>query len=66
MYILLTRVYVPLFGDFLGSGKNSKSDPIFKISDPAARSIQENFGMNFKFVEDDFFGPINGLVLTKI
>lgn len=65
LYYLLTRVYIPMFGDFTGWGKNAKSEPIFKVSDPAARKIHENFSKYVKIFEDDFFGPINGLVLTK-
>jgi len=65
LYYFLTRVYIPMFGSFTGWGKSAKSDPIFKISDPSAKKIQEIFGNKIQLFDDDFFGPINGLVLTK-
>jgi len=65
LYYFLTRVYIPMFGSFTGWGKSAKSDPIFKVSDPSAKTIQEIFGNKIQFFDDDFFGPINGLVLTK-
>jgi len=65
LYYFLTRVYIPMFGDYTGWGKDAKSDLIFKVSDPAAKEIQERFAKNVKIFEDDFFGPINGLVLIK-
>lgn len=65
LYYFLTRVYIPIFGDYTGWGKTAKSDPIFKVSDPAARKMHEYFAKDVKIVEDDFFGPINGIVLSK-
>ena len=65
LYYFLTRAYIPMFGSFTGWGKNAKSDPIFKVSDPAAKKIHENFSSVVHFFDDGFFGPINGLVLIK-
>jgi 2-polyprenyl-3-methyl-5-hydroxy-6-metoxy-1,4-benzoquinol methylase len=65
LYYFLTRIYIPMFGSFTGWGKSAKSDPIFKVSDPSAKMIQEMLGNKIQFFGDDFFGPINGLVLIK-
>ena len=44
LYYLLTRVFENLLGKFEGYGANAKFDEIFKIADPAARTLFEALG----------------------
>jgi len=65
LYYFLTRIYTPMFASYTGWGKNSKKDPIFTYSDRTAREITKKLSTRIKFLENDFFGPINGLLLVK-
>jgi hypothetical protein len=57
-----------MFGKFEGYGANAKFDEIFKIADPAARTLFEALGdrLSIKLDAGNSFGPIQTFVLRKI
>ena len=65
LYYFLTRVYVPMFASFTGFGLNAKKDPIFDLSDAAARRAFEAFGDKVKFDVGRALGPIQCFVYKK-
>lgn len=65
LYYFLTRVYVPMFSEFVGYGANAKKDPLFIKSDPAARKLYDLFSKQIKFDSCRVLGPIQCFVFRK-
>ena len=52
LYYFLTRVYTQMFASFEGFGAGAKKDPLFKVSDKAARKIYEEFKDRISFEDN--------------
>ena len=66
LYYFLTRVYVPMFASFTGSGAKAKKDPIFDVSDAAARRLFEAFAERVKIGDCRALGPVQGFVFRRL
>jgi SAM-dependent methyltransferase len=67
LYYFLTRVYTQMFANFTGFGINAKADPIFELSDPAARALQQIVGNQMVYRNNNnILGPVQGFALKKI
>lgn len=65
LYYFLTRVYTPMYAFFVGFGANAVKDPIYELSDKAARIIYEKFNNQIKIGNHRVFGPIQVLVFRR-
>ncbi|MEK7580862.1 MAG: class I SAM-dependent methyltransferase [Patescibacteria group bacterium] len=66
LYYFLTRVYAQMFLSFTGYGKNAVKDPLFDLSDKAARDIYKKFGDRFQISGCRALGPIQVFVLKRL
>ena len=65
LYYLLTRVYVPMFASFTGSGAKAVKDPLFDQADQAARKIYEALSDRVGFPGAPAVGPVQGFVFRR-
>lgn len=66
LYYFLTRVYSQTFIKFVGYGKNAKKDPLFDLSDKAAKDIYNKFKDRFQISGCRALGPIQVFVLKRL
>lgn len=66
LYYFLTRVYSQMFLKFVGYGKNAKKDPLFDLSDKAAKDIYNKFKDYFQISACRALGPIQVFVLKRL
>lgn len=66
LYYFLTRVYSQMFLKFVGYGKYAKKDPLFDLSDKAAKDLYNKFKDRFQISGCRALGPIQVFVLKKL
>lgn len=66
LYYFLTRVYSQMFLSFSGYGKHAVKNPLFELSDKAAKDIFNKFNDRFKINGYRALGPIQVFVLKRL
>lgn len=66
LYYFLTRVYTQMFLSFSGYGKTAVKDPLFKLSDKAAKEVYNKFKNYIGLKNYRAVGPIQTFVLKKL
>lgn len=66
LYYFLTRVYTQMFLFFTGYGKNAKKNPLFDLSDNAAKEVFNKLNDRFQINGYRALGPIQVFVLKKL
>lgn len=66
LYYFLTRVYTQIFLSFVGFGKHAVKDPLFDLSDKAAKEVFNKFKDRFQINGCRALGPIQAFVLKRL